>query len=249
MMKRDTRDGVKSSLRTFFFNLKEDGLAFLQRHEYPNVPDSGAFYTELQDMIASKKHMVQQDLGLRILLYAIEQDDRYDGVLLQGNTPDVLANFNDLYDFMYLDQPTLFLNSLSNFDNQLEVQRFLNNNGGLSFHGKDLTNYKFIESKGESADSILIQISDFVVNILSYLFDYLMAQPSLEWIALFMASLDDVPKQNFEKFRFLLSSSVRENFAFRIGVSTQQVRMLLDGLDLSADEYNQFIYNQDLSNI
>ncbi|MCG4288387.1 hypothetical protein K9863_11870, partial [Lactobacillaceae bacterium KNUT 0156] len=86
---------------------------------------SGAFYTELQDLIASRPDLVRQDQGLAILLRAIEEDDRYDGVLLRDNTPDVLASFPDLYDFMYIDHPTVFLNGFSYFDKQVEVQRWL----------------------------------------------------------------------------------------------------------------------------
>lgn len=249
MMNRLARDSVKSALRMFFFKLKDEGLDFLQRHDYPNVPDSRAFYTELYDLIASKPDLIQQDQGLTILLRAIEQDDRYDGVLLQNNTPDLLADFNELYNFMYIDHPTLFLNSFSNFDKQVEVQRWLKKVGGLSLDGEKLTNYEFIESNGDSADNILIQISDFIVNIISMIFDHLMEQTSLDWVEPFTASLNDVQQQNFNKLRFLLASSLRENFVFRHGSSTQWVSMLLDELDLSVDEYNQFIDSQNLTTV
>lgn len=247
MMDRMARDGVKSSLRMFFYNLKDEGVAFLQKHDYPNVLDSGAFYTELQDLIASRADLVRQDQGLAILLRAIEEDDRYDGVLLRDNTPDVLASFPDLYDFMYIDHPTVFLNGFSYFDKQVEVQRWLKKIGGLTVEGQQLTNYDFIESNGQGADNILIQISDFFVNIVSMLLDLIMAQKSIDWIAPFVASLDSNQAQNFEKFRFLLASSLRENFVFRHGSSTQWVATLLDELDLSVDEYNKFIGNQNLT--
>ncbi|WP_270764129.1 hypothetical protein [Weissella confusa] len=180
---------------------------------------------------------------------AIEQDERYDGVLLQNNTPDLLADFNELYNFMCIDHPTLFLNSFSNFDKQVEVQRWLKKVGGLSLDGEKLTNYEFIESNGDSADNILIQISDFIVNIISMIFDHLMEQTSLDWVEPFTASLNDVQQQNFNKLRFLLASSLRENFVFRHGSSTQWVSMLLDELDLSVDEYNQFIDSQNLTTV
>lgn len=196
---------LKSALYDLTVQHWEEILDLLYRHTYPNVTNCSLFCKELCELISQYNNEEELYPGffLETLQQMLKQAGKIDKlVFVQDNTSFQLI---EEYYLFYLERCEIFSHSIHFFDEELTVQKRLENIQ-LIENGEEITNYHFIKSH----ENRYIQVSDMLVGLLGKLFLFL-DENSLQEIVRYRTTISEIQAENFKKVYNLIERSDRHN--------------------------------------
>lgn len=202
---QDFMQELKTTLYEFSLTDKDRFLEILSDYDYPNIKDEEYFCNSLIEWIEFVN--VKEDFNLEYIRQSLKMAKKKGLVFLTDNKDEV--TIEGFYD-MYFSRFSVLINSKHIFDEELRVQEQLTPILPITNRGKEIHNYRFVNSEEEK----LIQLSDVMLGILRMFFRYI-EESSAENLCLDFLSLDDNDKLILHKIHSILNNSIKENEIFK----------------------------------
>lgn len=187
-----------------------NAIDIFNRYTYPDLKsgkDVSNFMNSIRELClayidkCSEYHKELLDLLIKILEKGRLQSE---AIFIQNEDKSVLIkDFSEFYAY----EIYTFINSNIVLDNEADIVNYLNENKFV-IEGRNLTNYKFVDSKSDT----MIQISDVIVGLIA---KYLHAiDRNSNQIIDYISQFDDEQLRRFRKLNKIIKYSLKYNPAF-----------------------------------